>query len=475
MGDETSERLHSSDEAGELHPSGTRWSEGGRRLTEPVKGNEARHSGSAPLLTGLDWVAAVSKRRPELVWTTLAHHITVNVLREAYRQTRKDGAVGVDGQTWQQYGRNLEGNLVDLRERFQSGRYVAPPVKRVYIPKGKGKKRPIGIPTLEDKVLQRAVAMVLERVYEPLFRDCSYAYRRGRNQHKALRALWKPVMDMCGGVVIDMDIKGFFDNLDHSHLRSILDTRVRDGVIRRAIDKWLKAGVLEGKVIYHPTKGTPQGGVISPLLSNIYLNHVLDAWFEDVVRPKLRGQAVLVRFADDVIIVLERRDDAQRVRRVLDKRLSKYGLTLSVEKTRVIPFRRPNRLRRGEDEPGSFVFLGFTHVWVKSRWGRWVIRQRTSKEALKRAIAKMRRWLWRNRHEKVRVQHESICRRVRGHDNYFGITGNGRALSRFRHVVRGLWRQALNRRSQKKTLTWKRFDKLRKVYPLPPTRVKARH
>jgi len=468
-GNEKSERLHSSADPGEPHPSGTQSSEGGRRSTEPVGGKKARLSGSASFLTGLDWVAEVSERRPEQVMTTLAHHITVDVLRKAYKQTRKDGAVGVDGRTWQQYGQRLEQNLEDLRERFMSGRYVAPPVRRAYIPKGKGKSRPIGIPTLEDKVLQRAVAMVLTPVYEPVFRDCSYAYRPGRSQHKALRALWKHLMDLRGGVVIDMDISGFFDNLDHGHLRSFLDTRVRDGVIRRMIDKWLKAGVLEGKVLWHPTKGTPQGGVVSPLLANIYLHHVFDAWFEDDVCPRLRGRAAMVRFADDVVMVIERADDAERVREVIGKRLGKYGLTLSADKTRTVSFRQPSG--DDDDEPGSFVFLGFTHVWGKSRKGRWVVRQKTSKGALKRAIDKVRQWILRERHQPVRDQHATLCRKVRGHDNYYGIIGNARSLSRFRHHVRSLWRSALNRRAQKSHMPWKRFDKLCEVYPLPPRRM----
>lgn len=313
--------------------------------------------------------------------------------------------------------------------------------------------------------------MVLTPAYEPVFRDCSYAYRPGRSQHQALRALWKALMDLRGGVVIDMDISGFFDNLDHGHLRTFLDSRVRDGVIRRSIDKWLKAGVLENGMTYHPVKGTPQGGVVSSLLANVYLHNVIDVWFEDVVCPKLRGRAKLVRFADDVIIVIERPDDARRVMDVLGKRLGKYGLALSAEKTQMVSFRRPD-LRDDDDEPGSFVFLGFTHYWGRSRKKRWVVKQKTAKGAMKRAMASLRQWLLKERHAPIKEQHATLCCKLRGHDNYYGITGNGGALSRIRHHVRRAWRAALNRRSENRHMPWSRFVKLLKVYPLPPRCVK---
>jgi RNA-directed DNA polymerase len=260
-----------------------------------------RTSGRAIISTRQEKLVKLAQTEPRLELTTLAHHIDVLWLREAYRRTRKDGAVGVDGVTAAQYEADLEANLASLLERFKSGRYRAPAVRRVHIPKpGKAKKtRPIGIPTLEDKILQRAVLMVLEPVYEQDFLDCSYGFRPGRSAHQALDALWRGLMDMGGGWIIDLDIQSFFDDVDWGHLRSFLDRRVRDGVIRRAIGKWLNAGVMESGEVSHPDRGTPQGGVVSPLLSNLYLHEVLDVWFEYEVKPRLAGRAFEVRFADD--------------------------------------------------------------------------------------------------------------------------------------------------------------------------------
>jgi RNA-directed DNA polymerase len=316
-----------------------------------------------------------------MVFTTLAHHIDVDLLFEAYRLTRKDGAVGVDGQTAADYAENLEGNLKDLLDRFKSGRYTALPVRRVHIPKGGGgKTRPIGIPTFEDKVLQRAVAMVLEAVYEQDFLPCSYGFRPGRSAHQALDALWKGLMNMNGGWVLDVDLQDFFGSLEHRHLRDFLDQRMRDGVIRRTIGKWLNAGVMEDGQLTRSSAGSPQGGVISPMLSNIYLHEVLDLWFEQVVKPKLRGAAFLVRYADDFAVVCALRHDAQRVMAVLPKRMGRFGLTVHPEKTRQIPFKRPPR--GGPKDKTSFDLLGFTHFWARSRKGAWIVKRKTSKKEL---------------------------------------------------------------------------------------------
>ena len=282
-------------------------------------------------------IAELAQREPKLTLTTLAHHVDDVWMREAYRRIRKDAAAGVDGVTAAQYEADLEANLSGLLERFKSGRYRAPAVRRVHLEKpGTSKTRPIGIPTLEDKILQRAVLMVLEPVYEQDFLECSYGFRPGRGAHQALQSLWEGLMEFGGGWVIDLDIEDFFGSVEWGHLRSFLDQRVQDGVIRRAIGKWLNAGVMEAGELSYPQRGTPQGGVVSPTLSNVYLHEVLDQWFEHEVKPRLRGRAFEVRYADDAVLVFEHEDDARRVLGVLAKRLEKYGLRLHRDKTRMV-------------------------------------------------------------------------------------------------------------------------------------------
>lgn len=434
-------------------------------------------SSSEPVSTKRQRIAELARQAPEMVFTTLAHHIDIEFLLEAYRCTRKDGSVGVDGQTAREYAENLEENLQSLLTRFKSGSYRAPPVRRVMIPKGDGKsQRPIGIPTFEDKVLQRAVVMVLEAVYEQDFMDCSYGFRPDRSAHQALETLWKGLMRMGGGWVLELDIRSFFDKIDKKHLRSFLDLRVRDGVIRRTIDKWLAAGVMEDGSITHPETGSPQGGVISPLLANVYLHEVLDKWFEDVVKPRLGGEAFLIRYADDATLVFSSEHDARRVMDVLPKRFGKYGLTLHPTKTRLIDFRRPNRSNgsRGDNlspRLSSFDLLGFTHYWGRSRRGSWVVTRKTSKKRLSRAMRAVAQWCRAERHEPVWWQHQKLTQKLRGHYGYYGITGNARSLGRFLYAVTCTWRKWLSRRSQRAYLTWDRFNQILRRYPLPPARV----
>jgi group II intron reverse transcriptase/maturase len=406
---------------------------------------------------------------PQTALTTLAHAIDLDLLEEAYRRTRKDGAVGIDGQTAEAYTENLEANLRALLERAKSGTYRAPPVRRVHIPKADGSKtRPIGIPTFEDKVLQRAVAMVLEAVYEQDFRDCSYGFRPGRSAHQALQVLWKGLMDLGGGWVLELDIERFFDALDHQKLREILRQRVRDGVLLRLIGKWLEAGVLEEGSLVHPETGTPQGGVISPLLANVFLDTVLDAWFEDVVRPRLRGRALLVRYADDAVMVFASEEDARRVWKVLAKRFEKYGLSLHPEKTRLLHFGRSSP--RGP-RPETFDFLGFTHYWGRSRRGKPAVLRKTARDRFTRSLRAIAQWCRRQRHLPLVEQHRELGRKLRGHYAYYGITGNQPALSRLRHETQRVWRKWLDRRSQRACMTWERFWRVSARYPLPPARV----
>lgn len=412
-------------------------------------------------------IANLAKQNPQMAFTTLAHHIDLAWCHEAYRRTRKSGAVGVDGVTASEYESKLEENLKSMLDRFKSGGYRAPSVRRVYIPKegARHKTRPIGIPTLEDKVLQRAVAMVLEAVYEQDFLDCSYGFRPGRSPHGALDRLWRGLMGVGGGWVIDLDIQSFFDSVEHAHLRAFLDQRVRDGVIRRAIGKWLNAGVMEEGATWYPEKGTPQGGVISPLLSNIFLHEVLDLWYHEVVQPRLKGRSLMVRFADDAVLVFEREDDARRVLDVLPKRFGKYGLTLHPEKTRLVDFRRPGRPPHG-GPGGTFDMLGFTHYWGKSRHGNWVVKRKTAKGRFRRAMTRMNHWCRQSRHLRVATQRAALNRKLRGHYNYYGVTGNYRALARFHHEVQRLWRKWLGRRSRAAPLSWDRFTRLLRHHPL---------
>jgi group II intron reverse transcriptase/maturase len=299
-----------------------------------------------------------------MAFTNVAHHIDLEWMREAFRRTRKDGAVGVDGQSAAQFAEGLEGNLQELLQGMRSGTYHAPPVRRVHIPKADGRQRPLGIPTFGDKVLQRAVAMALEAVYEQDFLDCSYGFRPRRSAHQALETLWRS-LGVRGGWVLEVDIKGFFDNLDHSHLRAILAKRVRDKSLRKLIDKWLRAGVLEDGKVRYSALGTPQGGVISPILANIYLHEVVDIWFEEVVKPRMVGKAQMTRFADDLVMVFYNEADARRVWGVLAKRFARYGLELHPEKTKLIEFRPPV-----EEKAPTFDFLGFT-VAANVIWPPW--------------------------------------------------------------------------------------------------------
>jgi len=434
---------------------------------------------STTISTRLQRIAKLARQMPDVALTTLSHYIDIDWLREAYARTRKGGAVGVDGQTARQYAEHLEGHLQVLLDRAKSGTYQAPPVRRVLIPKGDGKgQRPLGIPTFEDKILQRAVAMVLEAVYEQEFLDCSYGFRPGRSAHQALEALRNELMAIRGGWVLEADIHKYFDTLDHGHLRQMLSRRVCDGVLLRLIGKWLNAGVLaEGKLSY-PEAGTPQGGVISPLLANVYLHEILDLWFKREVKPRLRGRVALFRYADDFVMTFSLQDDARRVRAVLAKRFARFGLALHPEKTRLVRFHRPTQgasRSNGVDTrgwPGSFDFLGFTHHWMKSRKDHWVVKRRTSSARISRTLRRANEWCRRHRHQPVPWQRERLARALSGHYNYFGITGNWSALERVRWELVAIWRRWLHRRSQKKAMLWPRMYVLLERYPLSQPRPK---
>lgn len=414
-------------------------------------------------------IAELAQKLPGRRLVSLNHHLDLEWMEEACRRTRKDGAAGVDGMTWDEYSRDLPERLTNLLDRAKDGdSYRAPPVRRVRIPKGNGETRPLGIPTLEDKILQRAVAMALEPIYEQEFLPCSYGFRPGRSAHQALQAIWRQIMATGGCWLIDADIAKFFDTLDKAVLRELLNQRVGDGVIRRLIGKWLSAGVLDHGVLSYPETGTPQGGVISPMLSNIYLHHVLDLWFEQTVKPCLRGRAWMVRYADDFVMGFERQDDAQRVYGVLFKRFLKHGLTIHPEKTRLVPF-FPLDPNGGHGE--TFNFLGFTHSWGTSRRGRAFVRRQTMSKRLTRALDGLRAYCRGARTQPLASQWEGLKQRMRGHYAYYGITGNMRQLAAYVRAAERIWRFWLNRRSDKRDRPWHRFKALLERFPLPPPRV----
>ena len=422
-------------------------------------------------------IAEIARQRPKERLTALNHYLDVEWLTEAYHRVRRESAPGVDGQRVSDYGQHLEKNLPDLLHRAKSGSYVAPPVKRVHIPKdGSDETRPIGMPTSEDKVLQRAVSMLLEPIYEEEFYDFSYGFRPGRSAHQALEAFWQQAMGQGVRWVLEVDIRKYFDSVDQSNLMALLEQRIGDGVVLRLISKWLHAGVMENGQVQYPQAGTPQGGVVSPILSNIYLHEVFDRWFAEVVRERMKGRVFAVRFADDMVIGFTHRSDAERVHRVLFKRFEKYGLKLHPEKTKLVPFGRPEK--GGPDgepphEPGAFDFLGFTHYWGRSRKGYWIIRRKTSAKRMRRALRAIGDWCRKNRHGGMLDQFKVLASKLDGHYAYYGITGNGRCLEQVRTATQKVWRKWLARRSREsKKFTWEWMNQmLKEIFVFPYARV----
>jgi group II intron reverse transcriptase/maturase len=429
-------------------------------------------SRSQTVSTKLQQIAEQAVSYPEMVFTTLVHLMDVDFLREGFRLTRKDAAPGVDKVTAKEYAKNLDENLKDLHERLRTGRYVAPPVERVWVEKDANSDRPIGKPTFEDKIVQRAVAMLLGAIYEQDFYDFSHGFRKGHSQHQALHELWELLMKMNINWILDADVSGFFDNLEHSWLRKIIKQRVNDGGILRLIGKWLNAGVVEGGVLTYPEKGTPQGGVVSPMLSNIFLHHVLDDWFVRDVKPRMKGRCFLIRFADDFIIGFELEEDARRVMAILPKRFNRFGLAIHPKKTKLIRFGKPGGRVSPAKRNATFDFLGFTHYWSRSHRGYWVIKRKTRKKSVKRFLMTLWRWVRRNRHMPLKEQYKMLSIKLRGHYQYYGISGNYKALSGIRHLAKRLWRYWLSRRSRKGYINWQKYlDSIDDKFFLPKPRI----
>lgn len=446
-------------------------SEGERPEYGSVSG---RHAAEKRPLTSVktrqEHIAHIAKKYTGSPLTTLSHHLDRLWMGEAFRQVKKDSAPGVDGVSVEAYAQNLETNLADLLERAKSGRYRPSPVKRAYIPKNEKEMRPIGLPTVESKVLERAVVMLLEPLYEQDFLECSFGFRPNRSPHHALDGLRRKLVEVKGGWVLDVDVRKYFDSIPHQQLMQILRLRVEDSVILRLIAKWLKAGIWEEGIITTNTCGTPQGGVISPLLSNIFLHEVLDVWFEHTVKPRLKGPAHLVRFADDFVMVFGRLDEAHRVLEVLPKRLGKYGLDIHEQKTRLVDFRHP---WVNHAKPETFDFLGFTHYWGKTRKGGMAIKAKTSSKKLRLRLKEIAPWCKRHAHANLKWQHAQLCLKLQGHYAYYGVIGNSRAMNTYRYHVIRIWHYWLNRRSrQRDGMKWPRFLKLLEgILRLPEPRI----
>jgi len=442
-------------------------------MVEPPKGHTPGTLQSESVFTKQRRIAELAQTHPHRVFIALNHYLDYDWLYQAYVRTRKDGAPGIDGVTAADYESHLQENLESLLERLKSGRYRAPAVRRAYVPKGDGTQRPLGIPTFEDKVAQRALVMLLEPIFEQDFLDCSFGFRPGRSAHQALDRLWKDIMNRNGRWILDLDISNYFGTIDHRQLRLALDQRVKDGLIRRLIDKWLKAGVLEDGLRTVPDEGTPQGGVISPVLANVFLHYVLDTWFHQEALPRLRGRSSMVRYADDVVCVFESREDAERVREVMEKRLAKYGLTMHPTKTHLVDFRgvqdrgRPSK----EHTEHTFDFLGFTHVWKRSRRGVWVVLRQTARTRLARALRRVSEYCRRHRHDPLRQQQRYLSQLLRGHYAYYGILGNARGIANFAYWVRRLWHKWLKRRNGLRRLTWEKFNGMLRRLVLPEPRI----
>jgi len=398
---------------------------------------------------------------------SLSSLLDEELMTAAFDRIREGAAAGIDGMTKSDYAGNEAANIRSLREKMKAGQYRHAPVRRVHIPKGPGKTRPIGISTVQDKVVQNALAMVLEALYEPVFLDSSHGFRPRRGAHDALRALNGAALRGECNWVIEADIQSFFDSIDRKLLTEMLRGRIADETFMRLIGKCLHVGVLDGEQYSEPDEGTVQGSTLSPMLGNIYLHNVLDAWFERDVRPRMRGKALLVRYADDFVIAFEHQDDARRVMEVLPRRMAKYGLNLHPDKTRLIRFERPPRGPSNGSGRATFDFLGFTAYWRRTRKGSWVLGLKTRKARLAKAIKAIGDWCRRHRHEPITEQHATLKQKLRGHFQYFGVNGNMRGLRPVARAATSLWLKWLRRRSQRSKLTWQRLKDLLEVYPLP--------
>jgi group II intron reverse transcriptase/maturase len=424
--------------------------------------------------SGLARVREAAKQDGKLKFTALLHHVSIDVLRESYYSLKKQAAPGVDGMTWQEYGQDLEARLSDLHGRIHRGAYRAQPSRRVWIPKADGRQRPLGIAALEDKISQYAVGRVLNQIWEEDFLGFSYGFRSGRGQHDALDALWVGIVRQRVNWIIDLDIRSFFDKLQHRWLVQFVEHRIGDKRIVRLIQKWLKAGVMEQDQWNETKEGSPQGAVISPVLANLYLHYALDLWVEAWRKKLAHGDVIVVRYADDAVLGFEHREEAERFLEQLRERLRKFGLELHPEKTRLIEFGRyaaERRKKRGEGKPETFNFLGFTHICgTNHRTGNFTVHRKTIGKRMAAKLKDIRAKLRMRMHERVQGTVQWLQQVVRGYLQYHAIPGNWARMKAFRNDVQRLWYQALRRRSQRSRLTWEKFrERLGSL--LPPVQI----
>jgi group II intron reverse transcriptase/maturase len=463
-------------------------SEEGRPLIKENTRQSSTHptQGGARVSQGLAGVRRAARERKETKFTALLHHLTVDLLRESFYALKRKAAPGVDGVTWQEYEAGLEGRLVDLHDRVHRGAYRAKPSRRVFIPKPDGRQRPLGVAALEDKVVQQAVVTILNQIYEEDFRGFSYGFRPGRSQHQALDALTFALKRRKVSYVLDADIRGFFDHIDHGWMMKFVQHRVADPRLLRLIQKWLKAGVMEGEQWSETEMGTPQGAVISPLLANIYLHYVFDLWVDVWRRKYAQGDVIVIRYADDSVLGFQYQTEADRFLGDLKKRLEKFGLELHPDKTRRIEFGRyaeERRKRRGEGKPETFDFLGFTHISGTTRKGHFTVKRQTSGKRMRAKLQQIKQQLRWRMHHPVAQTGEWLKSVVQGYFNYHAVPGNLDRLGVFRERVTRLWRRTLIGRSQKHRLPWTRMHLLavrwlpqpRVLHPYPEVRFAARY
>jgi group II intron reverse transcriptase/maturase len=423
--------------------------------------------------TTMQRIGKRAKEKTQERLTNLLCHIKVPLLKQAFLRLKKTAASGIDGVTWSEYGVRLDERLIDLQDRVHRGNYHPQPVRRVHIPKGNGRTRPLGIPALEDKILQQAVRMVLEPIYEATFVGFSYGYRPHRSQHDALDALAIAIARKVNWV-LDADIRSFFDTIDHKWMQRFIEHRIGDKRLIRLLMKWMRAGVMEEGKLHEVTEGTPQGGIISPLLANVYLHYVVDLWVRHWRKKCAHGEVYVVRYADDVVMGFQSEQDALAMRKALADRVEKFGLELHGEKTRILEFGRfaRGRLeRRGLEKPGTFDFLGFTHIASADRHGKFQLKRRTSRKKRQAKLAALKEECRKRRHLPVADQHSWLSSVLNGHYRYYAVPTNMRALNAFRWAVTRMWHRSLQRRSQRARWTVEKRRKFEQTFPLPSPRI----